>query len=85
MCLYLKGFVSSTFFSERNPFFPTFSEALSPAFIHGAAAAATAAELWPHQLSYANAAAAEQQLQLHQQALLGHPAFQQQLPVRSFL
>jgi len=64
---------------------PLTGQALSPAFIHGAAAAATAAELWPHQLSYANAAAAEQQLQLHQQALLGHPAFQQQLPVRSFL
>jgi RNA recognition motif-containing protein len=65
---------------------PLTGQALSPAFIHGAAAAATAAELWPHQLSYANAAAAEQQLALHQQALLGHPAFQQQqLPVRSFL
>ena len=57
-----------------------FAEALSPAFIHGAA------DLWPHHFSAAYAAAgAEQQLQLHQQALLGHPALQQQLPVRSFL
>lgn len=64
---------------------PLTGQALSPAFMHATAAAATAAELWPHQFSYANAAAAEQQLQLHQQALLGHPAFQQQLPVRSFL
>jgi len=53
-----------------------FSEALSPAFIHGAA------DLWSHPLAYG--ATAEQQLQLHQQALL-HPALQQQLPVRSFL
>lgn len=64
---------------------PLTGQALSPAFMHATAAAAQAAELWPHQLSYANAAAAEQQLQLHQQALLGHAAFQQQLPVRSFL
>jgi len=66
---------------------PLTGQALSPAFIHGAAAAMNqAAELWPHHaFSYANAAAAEQQLQLHQQALLGHPALQQQLPVRSFL
>lgn len=53
-----------------------FPEALSPAFIHGAA------ELWSHPLAYG--ATAEQQLQLQQQALL-HPALQQQLPVRSFL
>lgn len=51
-------------------------QALSPAFIHGAA------DLWSHPLAYG--ATAEQQLQLHQQALL-HPALQQQLPVRSFL
>ena len=56
----------------NNPFI----EALSPAFIHGAA------DLWSHPLAYG--ATAEQQLQLHQQALL-HPALQQQLPVRSFL
>ena len=54
-----------------------FAEALSPAFIHGAA------DLWSHPLAYG--ATAEQQLQLHQQALLHHPALQQQLPVRSFL
>jgi len=59
---------------------PLTGQALSPAFIHGAA------DLWPHHFSAAYAAAgAEQQLQLHQQALLGHPALQQQLPVRSFL
>lgn len=55
-----------------------FSEALSPAFIHGAA------DLWSHPSFGAYGATAEQQLQLHQQALL-HPALQQQLPVRSFL
>lgn len=65
---------------------PLTGQALSPAFIHGAATA-TAADLWPHHFSYANAAAAEQlqqQLQHHPAALL-HPALQQQLPVRSFL
>jgi hypothetical protein len=55
---------------------PLTGQALSPAFIHGAA------DLWSHPLAYG--ATAEQQLQLHQQALL-HPALQQQLPVRSFL
>lgn len=54
---------------------PLTGQALSPAFIHGAA------DLWSHPLY---GATAEQQLQLHQQALL-HPALQQQLPVRSFL
>lgn len=57
-------------------YYHNISEALNPAFIHGA-------DLWPHHLAYA-AAGAEQQLHLHQQALL-HPALQQQLPVRSFL
>lgn len=56
---------------------PLTGQALSPAFIHGAA------DLWSHPLAYG--ATAEQQLQLHQQALLHHPALQQQLPVRSFL
>jgi hypothetical protein len=58
------------------------SEALSPAFIHGAA------DLWSHPSMSGYGATAEQQLQLqlHQQAaLLHHPALQQQLPVRSFL
>merc|ERR1712241_1287495 len=55
---------------------PLTGQALSPAFIHGAA------DLWSHPLAYG--ATAERQLQLHQQALL-HPALQQQLPVRSFL
>ena len=68
---------------QHEGFFPLtfrfffFTEALSPAFIHGAA------DLWSHPLAYG--ATAEQQLQLHQQALLHHPALQQQLPVRSFL
>ena len=53
------------------------AEALSPAFIHGAA------DLWSHPLAY-GATAEQLQQQLHQQALL-HPALQQQLPVRSFL
>ena len=64
------------FFSNFS-FSSFFTEALSPAFIHGAA------DLWSHPLAYG--ATAEQQLQLHQQALLHHPALQQQLPVRSFL
>jgi len=57
-----------------------FSEALSPAFMHGAA------DLWSHP-GYGASISAEQQLQLqlHQQALLQHPALQQQMPVRSFL
>jgi len=58
-----------------------FSEALSPAFIHGAS------DLWSHPSMSGYGVTAEQQLQLqlHQQALLHHPALQQQLPVRSFL
>merc|ERR1712029_1045905 len=68
---------------------PLTGQTLSPAFIHaaaaGGAATATAADIWQHHFSYANAAAAEQlQQQLHHPALL-HPALQQQLPVRSFL
>jgi len=54
-----------------------YQQALSPAFIHGAA------DLWSHPLAY-GATAEQLQQQLHQQALL-HPALQQQLPVRSFL
>ena len=65
----------TNFYNNYFLFFP-YIEALSPAFIHGAA------DLWSHPLAYG--ATAEQQLQLHQQALL-HPALQQQLPVRSFL
>jgi len=56
---------------------PLTGQALSPAFIHGAA------DLWSHPLAY-GATAEQLQQQLHQQALL-HPALQQQLPVRSFL
>lgn len=55
---------------------PLTGQALSPAFIH------TGGDLWPHPLSFASA---EQLQQLQQQALLGHPALQHQLPVRSFL
>lgn len=61
---------------------PLTGQALSPAFIHGAA------DLWSHPSMSGYGATAEQQLQLqlHQQAaLLHHPALQQQLPVRSFL
>jgi len=60
---------------------PLTGQALSPAFIHGAA------DLWSHPSMAGYGATAEQQLQLqlHQQALLHHPALQQQLPVRSFL
>jgi RNA recognition motif-containing protein len=65
--------------SQQPLVHPLTGQALSPAFIHGA-------DLWPHHFSAAYAAAgAEQQLQLHHQALLGHPALQHQLPVRSFL
>lgn len=62
--------------SQAQLVHPLTGQALSPAFLHGAA------DLWSHPLAYG--ATAEQQLQLHQQALL-HPALQQQLPVRSFL
>jgi hypothetical protein len=58
-------------------FLSYFTDALSPAFIHGAA------DLWSHPFTYG--ATAEQQLQLHHH-LLQHPALQHhQLPVRSFL
>lgn len=62
--------------SQAQLVHPLTGQALSPAFLHGAA------DLWSHPLAYG--ATAEQQLHLHQQALL-HPALQQQLPVRSFL
>lgn len=60
---------------------PLTGQALSPAFIHGAA------DLWSHpSMSGYGTAEQQLQLQLHQQAaLLHHPALQQQLPVRSFL
>jgi len=69
--------------SQHSPLVhPLTGQALSPAFIHGAA------DLWSHPSMSGYGATAEQQLQLqlHQQAaLLHHPALQQQLPVRSFL